>query len=173
MAAKPAADLTDADLDAILATPLPGNDSGADTLAGYLGALLRDVWVQGEGFSGKRPFGNSGWQYEVYFPLVKAGWVDGFVDEYNDLDQVDTQVADAVIVRAIDRLISSPRDTTDMYADRLRADRDHAALVVAEQRLARVLQMADAWVALTPKYNDDGRITSSVVRDSIRKTLLP
>lgn len=49
------------------------NDSGAYTVKGYLKALLIAVWDEGESFSGKRPFGNSGWDYDILTALVDAG----------------------------------------------------------------------------------------------------
>lgn len=65
----------------ILALPLGKNDSGSDTIGGYLVELLATLWGSGEGFSGKRPFGNSGWEYDLYLPLIKAGLVRGTIDE--------------------------------------------------------------------------------------------
>lgn len=54
----------------LLATPLPENDSGADTVGGYLGALLERLLDDGEAFSGKRPFGNSGWEWDLAAPFL-------------------------------------------------------------------------------------------------------
>lgn len=52
------------------------------TVRDYLRILLLQLWAQQEGFSGKRPFGNSGWEYDLLFPLAKAGFVDlGPMDE--------------------------------------------------------------------------------------------
>lgn len=45
----------------ILDTPMQENDADAATIRDYLKALLLRLWEQGEGFDGKRPFGNSGW----------------------------------------------------------------------------------------------------------------
>ena len=50
----------------ILDIEMQPNDAGAKTIGEYLIALARNVWIEGEGFSGKRPFGNSGWQWEVF-----------------------------------------------------------------------------------------------------------
>ena len=41
------------------------NDAGASSIRGYLKTLLTTLMAEGEGFSGKRPFGNSGWEYEL------------------------------------------------------------------------------------------------------------
>lgn len=73
----------------------------AATIRDYLKALLLGVWKEGEGFDGKRPFGDSGWDSDVYVSLVKAGLVDGHVDEDGYLDTCDTKKADALITEAI------------------------------------------------------------------------
>ena len=46
----------------------------SETIRQYLYQLLRSVWRENEEFSGKRPFGNSGWQYDVYKALVNGGY---------------------------------------------------------------------------------------------------
>ncbi len=70
----------------------------------YLIALLDELWREGEGFSGKRPFGNSGWDYEVYVGLVKAGAVDGKIDEYGYLEELDEEAGRRLILDAIKAL---------------------------------------------------------------------
>lgn len=93
----------------VLALPLdPSNDSGADTVRGYLMALLAAVWVEGEGFSGKRPFGNSGWDYDLYRPLVKAGFITGQLDEDGCLEDCDSEAGERVITAAIRSLLEVP-----------------------------------------------------------------
>ncbi len=56
----------------VLACPMAQNDAEAATVRDYLKALLRGVWNEGEGFNGKRPFGNSSWEYEVFSALAKG-----------------------------------------------------------------------------------------------------
>jgi hypothetical protein len=85
----------------VLDVPMEDNDSGATTIRGYLKALLVEVWIENESFSGKRPFGNSGWANDVYRALVKAQLVPGEFDRYDDLVDVDFKAADALIVAAI------------------------------------------------------------------------
>lgn len=78
----------------ILDVPMRENSSGADTVGGYLRRLLIEVWREGEGFSGKRAFGDSGWQFEVYEALAEAGviegegtlYYEGTDDEFTDWD---------------------------------------------------------------------------------------
>ncbi|WP_043654555.1 hypothetical protein [Nocardia thailandica] len=89
----------------ILELPLePGNDSGADTIRGYLIALLAEVWKYTEGFSGKRPFGNSDWVWDLYAALGRGGAVPITFDEHGYVDKVDTRECDRLIAAAIREL---------------------------------------------------------------------
>jgi len=45
-----------------LDTEIEENDSGETTIRNYLLELLYQAYEQAEGFSGKRPFGDSGWR---------------------------------------------------------------------------------------------------------------
>jgi hypothetical protein len=66
----------------ILALPMQQpNDADVATIRDYLVKLLADLWLEGEGFDSKRPFGNSCWESDLYPPLVKAGYVEGVIDE--------------------------------------------------------------------------------------------
>lgn len=57
------------------------SDAGENiTIRDYLRRLLEAVWVEEECFSGKRPFGNSGWKWEVFMALAKAGFVEATFD---------------------------------------------------------------------------------------------
>lgn len=98
---------------AILDLPMGYNDANAATVRGYLKALLTKLWEEGEGFSGKQPFGNSGWEHDLYFPLVKAGRVAGEIEKYEThggdelerLDRIDDKdTANDLIFEAIDKL---------------------------------------------------------------------
>jgi hypothetical protein len=55
--------------------------------------MLTKLWAEGEGFSGKRPFGNSGWEYDVYRFLVASGAVAGTLDEEGNVEQFDRDAA--------------------------------------------------------------------------------
>lgn len=58
------------------------SDAGKNiTIRDYLYTLLYKVWDEQEGFNGKRPFGNSSWSYDMYVPLIKAGYIKGTLDE--------------------------------------------------------------------------------------------
>lgn len=93
----------------VLALPMEDNDSGADTVRGYLLALLAELWKHGEGFSGKRPFGNSGWETDLYHPLVKAGYISGTLDEDGYLDDYDDAGGAWLIAAAIEALGTDTR----------------------------------------------------------------
>lgn len=54
------------------------------TIRDYLCKLLVQVWSDGESFSGKRPFGYSGWERSIYKPLVMNGFIEGTYDEEYD-----------------------------------------------------------------------------------------
>lgn len=85
----------------ILALPMNANDANAVTVRDYLIALVRQVITEEEGFSGKRPFGNSGWIRDLETPLVKAGAVQGELDEDGWLQEVDSPKAKALILKAV------------------------------------------------------------------------
>lgn len=80
------------------------NDANAETVRDYLKALLLKLWKEDEGFSGKRPFGNSGWQYEVHYALAKADLIKCEFDEDGDLVDYDQDHADKLILEAIKTL---------------------------------------------------------------------
>ena len=73
----------------ILELPLNAeeNDAGAATVREYLVTLLSVLWDEGESFSGKRPLGNSGWEYELLDPL----------EEYASSKQSADQMVQAAI----------------------------------------------------------------------------
>jgi len=93
----------------VLKLPMRENDADADNIGEYLAALLCGVIVETEGFSGKRPFGNSGWYSDLKFALVKGKAVMGKIvrHEYDDGDfeeyaeDVETAKCDRVLVDAI------------------------------------------------------------------------
>lgn len=84
-------------------------DSGERTLVGYLGKLLRTLWVEEEGFSGKRPFGNSSWKWDVNAELVAAGLVKGSFFDDGCLDDIDSKAADELILAVIDEIMARAR----------------------------------------------------------------
>lgn len=89
----------------LLGMRLPDNDADAATVRDYLTALLTTLWREEGDFYGKAPFGNSGWQYDIYLPMIRAGLVPGSVDDdgyvNDDFVAVD---ADTLILAAIAEL---------------------------------------------------------------------
>ena len=90
---------------AILALPLEEpNEANAKTIREYLKALLREVWTEQEGFSGKRPFGNSGWDHDLIKPLIKFEVIEGKMDEDGYIYDYDRDKANHAILNAIEAL---------------------------------------------------------------------
>ena len=91
---------------AVLACPMDisGNDVGAATVGEYLAQLLVQVWIEEEGFDGKRPFGNSGWKAEVWVALIRHGLVLGTLNEDGYVESLDEDAADHLVYAAIREL---------------------------------------------------------------------
>lgn len=96
--------MADINIQEVLDTPMQDNDAGASTVRDYLKALLFALWEEGEGFSGKRPFGNSGWYSELAFPLVRAKIIKGKIYTEEDGDEID-QYLDDYDSRALNSII--------------------------------------------------------------------
>lgn len=89
----------------VLGVPLLAGSPVEGNIRDYLLTLLADLWTEGEAFSCKRPFGNSGWEYDLYEPLARAGFIegmtfdeDGYIDEFPDASR---KKADELILAAI------------------------------------------------------------------------
>lgn len=85
----------------ILNLPMPTNDAEAKTIGDYLRTLLSTLWDREESFSGKRPFGNSGWQHDIYSALIAGYAVAGTLDDEGYVLEIDTAAADACVQAAI------------------------------------------------------------------------
>lgn len=83
-----------------------------DTVRGYFRDLMTELWEQQEGFSGKRPFGNSGWEWDLYVPLAKAKFIDmGAIDEdgcFESYTREQKVAAHAYVHRLITRAFEKP-----------------------------------------------------------------
>ena len=66
--------------------------------------LLKKLFEEGEGFSGKRPFGNSDWQYDLCSCLIEKGIVNGEIDEDGYVEECDWAFFDMIIQRLIESL---------------------------------------------------------------------
>lgn len=63
---------------------------GRVSIREYFHSLLETLWIEGEEFDGKRPFGNSGWKFEIYYALIDGGFIvgklgDGYVEEVDEI----------------------------------------------------------------------------------------
>lgn len=100
-------------LSEILQLKIGDCDAGKDlTIKGYLHALLMRVWERGEEFSGKRPFGNSGWEYDLYVPLIKNGVVAGTLDEDGFIEDCNNDECEAKVCELINHCFNTPPPTT-------------------------------------------------------------
>jgi hypothetical protein len=90
----------------ILAVPVAAGDSihVATTVRGYLVALLAELWRDSGSFTGKRPFGDSSWDHDLYAALIRAGVVEGSFDEDGFIADFDRRDADLAIAAAITEL---------------------------------------------------------------------
>lgn len=94
----------------ILSCPMNPNENDAESgkVGDYLTALLYKLWDEVEGFSGKRPLGNSSWQFDVYIALSQEGLIsgltldeDGYVDHFSYENERE---ADRLIMKAINEM---------------------------------------------------------------------
>ena len=89
--------------------PMSVNNPGSFTIREYFKFLLLNLWDEKEGFSGKRPFGNSGWEYELYATLIKNNIILGELDDFGQvqtLNKENEQKADQLIFDVISNLYS-------------------------------------------------------------------
>ena len=75
------------------------------TLGFYLGELLRTLIIEEEGFSAKRPLGNSGWTSDIYNAMAREGLVDSTV-EYDEVVADNYKDPEALVLEVIDAAFS-------------------------------------------------------------------
>jgi hypothetical protein len=92
------------DVTDVLNARVEGGEIGTCTVRDYLLTLLETLWQEKGGFSGKRPFGNSNWEFDLYKALVEAGLVTGTIDDDGYLFEVEDDEADELIAQAISSL---------------------------------------------------------------------
>lgn len=71
------------------------------TVKAYLKLLLKTLFEEGEGFSGKRPFGNSGWEHDLEKCFVENGIIEGKLDEDGYLESLDSEAYAKAIQKCI------------------------------------------------------------------------
>lgn len=78
------------------------------TVREFFHAFLAELWRDPEGFSGKRPFGNSCWYFPLIYALIEAGAIKGSVtrdeDGYIEDSDFDSEEADAVVQGLITKM---------------------------------------------------------------------
>lgn len=94
-------------IEAFLGTEFESYDIGKTTPRKYLHELLATLWEEQEGFSGKRPFGNSGWSSELAHVLVRGKFIPGSVDEDGDVVDYDYKNVDKWVRAAISHIFFS------------------------------------------------------------------
>ena len=86
----------------ILDEKFESNDfDGEITVREYMFKLLEALFLEGECFSGKRPFGNSGWEHDIIKVLIKTKMVDGSLDEDGFIEEVDDRKSTQIIIEKI------------------------------------------------------------------------
>lgn len=84
------------------------NDAEATTVRSYLKACLAALIQEGEGFSGKRPLGNSHWQAQLAEALIRGNAMPGEIVTYEDGEGYDAEFdygdLDAPLLRAVEAL---------------------------------------------------------------------
>ena len=78
------------------------SDIGWGTVRSYLKTLLTRLWEEEELFSGKRPFGNSGWKYDLIDPLSHVGVIKATFDRDGYVEECDDKELDKVVLKLID-----------------------------------------------------------------------
>ncbi len=158
----------------ILDLPMQPNDSGADTVRGYLVALLTKLWQEGEGFSGKCPFGNSSWKWDLYAALATAGYANnpfdehGYVTSDNDFDE---HAAKRLIAEAIGALPGVAASAADRLRERLQRISKQAGEISRMAQVAAENSALREQVARLQSDKDSTDLSSDVI-DTVAARLL-
>ena len=71
----------------------------------YIKEILKVLWLEPDDFNGKRPLGNSGWQFDLYKAMIEKNIIEGEVDDYGCVDSVNMTDADKLIIDYISILL--------------------------------------------------------------------
>lgn len=152
----------------ILNLPLhPNYEPGLGTIRGYLAALAAAVWDENEGFSGKRPFGNSGWSTDLEAALVQAGVIDGAFNERGYLEHADVKAADRLIRSAAKAMGHPSSPAPVVVSAKHSADRTQEE---ARAVLARFRDEGLLWLVNTSVLHPRGYALSIGVDDDRQPT---
>lgn len=92
------------DIDEVLAFTYDKWDLGKCSIRHYLVELGQRCWTENEGFSGKRPFGTSGWRWDVFGALVAGSFVDRIVEDDGSVLECDELAAETLLTKCFKRL---------------------------------------------------------------------
>lgn len=86
----------------ILELPVMRWDLG-DTLSmkQYFERLFIKLWEEPDSFSGHRPWGNSGWKWDIFVTLIKHKVIEGELDEDGCVKEVNEKAASKFIADEI------------------------------------------------------------------------
>lgn len=86
-------------------------DLGAEkiTIRQMFVRMMRKCWLD-DGFSGKRPLGDSGWRDDVIKSLVDSGLIRGEIDCDGDLVSSDDGAGGELVLAALDRMAENEKD---------------------------------------------------------------
>lgn len=87
----------------ILALPMGEDADAGPTVGDYLRITLKALIHEGEGFSGKRPLGNSDWDSQLAIALIKGVALKGAMDTYDEPD-FDWADFNKVMFKAVDAM---------------------------------------------------------------------
>jgi len=77
--------LTDEQVQHLLAHEFEHYSLGVVSIRYYLISLLLKLWQEGEGFSSKRPFGDSGWYDDLEDPIIDVLAETFYTLDYDDI----------------------------------------------------------------------------------------
>ena len=86
----------------VLDLKFKSNDLGKKvTIRQFFFELMKTLWIEQDDFSGKRPFGNSGWDWDLISCLVKNKLIKGKLDEDGYLEDYDNEEVDNFVISQI------------------------------------------------------------------------
>jgi hypothetical protein len=86
----------------ILDLPVRRHDLGATlSMRQFFERLFIKLWDEAENFSGKRPYGNSDWKWDVYVTLIQNGVIEGKLDENGYVEEIDEEKASQFVADEI------------------------------------------------------------------------
>ena len=71
------------------------------TIREFFYELMKTLWEEGESFSGKRPFGNSGWDSDLVTCLIKNKVIDGDLDEDGYISKCNWDETNELILQKV------------------------------------------------------------------------